>query len=69
MAQRGCTLVGFGVSGIDRGEAQQLTLLFGEGSDPTESSQEPVHSSNCPAGQVLTMRSTGTPASNARWAP
>jgi len=66
---RVCTLVGFGVSGIDRGEAQQLTLLFGEGSDPTESSQEPVHSSNCPAGQVLTMRSTGTPASNARWAP
>ncbi len=31
IAQRGLTLVGFAVSGIDRSGAQQLTLPFGEG--------------------------------------
>ena len=29
----------------------------------------PVHSSSLSTGQVFTMRSTGTPASSARWAP
>jgi class 3 adenylate cyclase len=31
--------------------------------------QGAVHSSSLSTGQVLTMRSTGTPASSARWAP
>jgi DNA polymerase-4 len=31
IAQRGLTLVGFAVSGIDRSGAQQLMLSFGEG--------------------------------------
>ena len=34
IAQRGLTLVGFAVSGIDRSGAQQLTLPFGEGAPP-----------------------------------
>jgi DNA polymerase IV len=34
IAQRGLTLVGFAVSGIDRSGAQQLMLPFGAGSPP-----------------------------------
>ena len=105
IAERGLTLVGFAVSGIDRNGAQQLMLPFTtagrspldrrRGGRPGASSLrqirahprgvgrprprpgdaaptrliEPVHSSSLSAGQVLTMRSTGTPASSARWAP
>lgn len=99
-AERGLTPIGFAVSGIDGGGAQQLMLPFtGTGSPSTRRSTrcaaatadphsprrccsaarpawrrrtyptEPAHSSSSFADQVLTIRSTDTPASSARWAP
>jgi DNA polymerase-4 len=41
-AQRGLTLVGFAVSGIDRDAAQQLTLPFGEGSTAVDTAIDQV---------------------------
>jgi DNA polymerase-4 len=42
MAQRGLTLVGFAVSGIDRGGAQQLTLPFGGESTAVDTAMDQV---------------------------